>query len=235
MGSMAAAQTVASLSLPENTVAFSNCNAKVKVTAARLRSEPSLEASVIGVRTMDQSVFVTKVCGKWVQVALETGDTAYVAAYLLAFPYAELLEQWKRETPVKSVGKKARVKWAAVNFRRYPGVAADRLGRFRRGDEVAVLSHQGAWSLVEALGPDGKTSCYGFIADKALGDPEIPDPAEWMAPLARMHAIPGQAPPNESPADYLARTAWSPQVFAAEWQASHRHAAFQPGELLAVR
>jgi hypothetical protein len=219
--------------LPENTLAFSNCNAKVKVSSARLRVGPSLEAPVLGVRKQDQSLFVTKVCGKWVQVATESGDTAYVAAYLLSFPYAELLEQWKKDTRPPTVGKKARVKWASVNFRRYPAAASDRMGRFVHGEEVAVLSNLGSWSLIEARARDG-SACYGFVSNRALGAPEIPDPAEWTAPLARVHAVPGKAPPAmETPSQYLARTAWSPQVFAAEWKSAHRAHALPQGDYLA--
>ncbi|HLP43418.1 MAG TPA: SH3 domain-containing protein, partial [Fibrobacteria bacterium] len=122
--------------LPENPSAFSGCTAKVKVNVARLRSGPSLDARILGVRLQDESVHVRSVHGKWVQVSLPGGDTAFMAAYLLAFPYHDLLEQWKRETPSPSVGKKAKVKWASVRFRKYPSADAPRLGGFVRGDEV---------------------------------------------------------------------------------------------------
>lgn len=229
-----AGATVAYGTLPDNPVAFSNCNAKVKVLAARLRSGPSLTAEIIGVRLQDQPLYVNKVCGKWVQVVLESGDTAYVAAYLLSFPYAELLEQWKRETPAPSVGKKAKVKWASVNFRRYPSAEAARLGRFAHGDEVAVLSRQGAWSLVEARDASG-SPCFGFVYDRALGPPDLPDPAEWSAPLARLQAVPGAEPASETPSEHLARTAFSPELFAAEWRGSPRSPPLPRGELLALR
>lgn len=231
-----ASQTFAYGSLPESpVVAFSNCTAKVKVSVARLRSGPSLESQVLGVVKMDEPLFVSKVCGKWVQVALESGDTAYVAAYLLSFPYAELLEQWKKDTPPPTVGKKARVKWAAVNFRSLPGASSGRMGRFLHGEEIAVLSQVGAWSLVEARSEDGKSSCFGFVASRALAPPEIPDPVEWTAPVACLHAAPHALPASETPAQYLARTAWSPQLFAAEWHASRAHPALPPGQYLAVR
>jgi hypothetical protein len=237
MGLLPSAPIFAYGSLPENPIAFSNCTAKVKVTAARLRTGPSLESSVLGVRKQDQTVFVTKVCGKWVQVALESGDTAYVAAYLLSFPYAELLEQWKKDSPAPRVGKKAKVKWASANFRRYPAPASERMGRFLRGEEVSVLSKLGAWSLVESRSSDGKAPVYGFISNRALAPPDIPDPAEWTAPLACLHPVRGTtAPAGESPAQYLARTAWSPQLFAAEWKAAHRsHGTLPPGQYLAAR
>ena len=204
-------------SLPENPVAFENCTARVKVFAARLRAGPSLDAKILGRRSLDESLYVTKVYGKWVQVILANGDTAYMAAYLLTFPYKDLLEQWKKDTPSPSVGKKAKVKWAAAHYRKYPSARSPRLGRFFRGDEVAVLSESGAWALVESrAGPDGP--CFGFIAKSALAPPDVPDPEEWTAPLAQVRRLPGEnlEPLRESPSTYLARTAWSPQVFRLE-------------------
>lgn len=159
---------------PENTSAFANCTAKVKVDAARLRAAPSLDAAVLGLRLQDETVYVLKVEGKWVQAILPDGTAGYMAAYLLSFPYHDLLEQWKRETPSPSVGKKAKVKWASVNLRRYPSAAAPRMGAFSAGDAVAGLMDQGnGWSLVESLTEDGRPGCYGFVWNKALATPEV--------------------------------------------------------------
>lgn len=232
------AQASASIPLPENTSAFGNCTAKVKVDVARLRAGPSLSSRIVGTRLHDETLFVVRVQGKWVQVVTASGDTAYMAAYLLAFPYHDLLEQWKRETPSPSVGKKARVKWAAVDFRKYPSAASPGLGRFARGDEVAVLTRlPDGWALVEGLTGDGKPGCYGFVPSRALGAPEIPDPAEWTAPLARLRRPAGgdAEPVRESPGEYLARTAWSPEVFLAERRARGGLPGFPgiPGALLA--
>lgn len=231
-------QAFAYTPLPENPSAFSNCTAKVKVSAARLRSGPSLDASIKGLRLQDESIYVTRVQGKWVQVITSNGptsDTGYMAAYLLTFPYHELLEQWKRETPSPSVGKKAKVKWAALNLRKYPSKEAPRLGGFARGDEVAVLSDLGnGWSLVESRSEEGNPGCYGFVANRALASPDVPDPPDWSAPLAKVRRLPGQhlEPTQESPGEYLARTAWSPGVFIAEYKA--RQGLLGPGELLAT-
>ena len=217
--------------LPDNPIAFSNCTAKVKVDAARLRSGPSLDAKILGVRVQDDSLFVTKVYGKWVQVVLAEGDTAYIAAYLLAFPANEILEQWKRENPSPSVGKKAKTKWA-VHFRKYPAARAPRLGHFNARDEVAVLADLGnGWSLVESRQANGKGPCFGFLATRTLAAPDLPDPPEWSAPLAQVRLSPGERRELarmdkqevvESPADYCRRTAWSPELFAMEWKAKSR-------------
>lgn len=217
--------------MPDNPIAFGNCTAKVKVDAARLRSGPSLESRVMGVRVQDDPLFVTKVYGKWVQVALTTGDTAYIAAYLLSFPANEILEQWKRDNPSPSVGKKARVKWAKVNFRKYPSVQSPRIGHFSLNDEIAVLTDLGnGWSMVEGRKADGSAdgsgdgngngNCFGFIANRALSAPDVPDPPGWSAPLAKVRLNPGekpeQAPVIETPSQYCQRTAWSPELFAME-------------------
>jgi hypothetical protein len=223
--------------LPENSSAFGNCTATVKVNAARLRLEPSLDARVVGIKLQEEAVYVTRVLGKWVQVVTAAGDSAYMAAYLLNFPFHDLLEQWKRETPSPSVGKKAKVKWAKVNFRKYPSAASPQLGAFALGDEVAVLSDLGTgWSLVESRTEDGKPGCFGFIANRALVTPDLPDPPGWLAPLAKVRKSPGKflEPSMESPSEYLARTAWSPGVFIAEFKANHR-TFIQPGEMLALQ
>src|SRR3954464_3237300 len=81
LGIAPASASYAYAALPDNPIAFENCTAKVKVSAARLRAGPSLEARVLGLRSQDNPLYVTKICGKWVQVALTSGDTAYVAAY----------------------------------------------------------------------------------------------------------------------------------------------------------
>jgi hypothetical protein len=211
-------------SMPDNPIAFSNCTAKVKVDAARLRAAPSLDSKVLGVRVHDDALRVTKVFGKWVQVVTAESDTAYMAAYLLAFPANEILEQWKRETPPQTVGKKAKVKWAQVNFRQYPDANSPRLGRFSHNDEVAVLSDLGnGWSLVESRKADGNGTCFGFVANRALSAPDVPDPAEWIAPLAKVRVYPGEKLKKEavveSPSEYCRRTAWTPELFVMELKA----------------
>jgi Bacterial SH3 domain len=233
LGLLGAPQAVnAYATMPDNPIAFSNCTAKVKVDAARLRSSPSLDAKVLGVRVQDEPLHVTKVYGKWVQVVLTQGDTAYMAAYLLAFPAAnEILEQWKRESPPPTVGKKAKVKWARVNFRKYPSAHAPRLGHFNGHDEVAVLADLGnGWSLVESRDAGGaekmRPHCFGFIANRALETPDVPDPPEWSTPLAKVRLNPGesiaQEPARESPAEYCRRTAWTPELFVLELKSKAR-------------
>lgn len=240
MGGCLTAQAAPFIPIPENTSAFGNCTAKVKVDVARLRAAPTLASRIVGTMVQHENLFVVRVQGKWVQALTASGDTAYMAAYLLAFPYHDLLEQWKRETPSPSVGKKPRVKWAGVEFRKHPSVASPSLGRLVRGDEVAVLSDLGnGWSLVESLTGDGKPGCYGFVAARALAPPEIPDPAEWTAPLARLRRPAGGSPEpaRETPGEYLARTAWSPEVFLAGHPARGHRAPggfpVLPGALLA--
>jgi hypothetical protein len=213
--------------LPDNPIAVANCTAKVKVDAARVRSGPSLDSRILGVRIQDEPLYVTKVEGKWAQVILPDGDSAYMATYLLAFPANEILEQWKRETPSPSVGKKARVKWAKVNFRKYPSVAASRLGHFLAGDEVSVLAALGnGWSLVQSRNADDGSDCFGFIADRALTAPAAPDAWDWAMPLARVRLDPGETvevePAAESPAEYCRRTAWTPELFELELTAKSR-------------
>jgi hypothetical protein len=226
LGLLAAAPAAAQVfaSLPDNPVAFGNCNARVKVDYARMRSGPSLDAKVLGVRKQDESLHVLKVVGKWVQVETNAGDTAYVAAYLLSFPAGDLLEQWKRESPPPTVGKKAKVKWAKVYFRKYPSKSSSLTGHFERGDEVAVLTDLGnGWSLAESRKSDGTGPCFGFLPNQALGAPDIPDPPEWTAPVFQVRLDPGQAPEKERVAEtagtYGMRTAWSPELFRMELQA----------------
>jgi hypothetical protein len=174
--------------MPDNPIAFGNCHAKVKVDAARLRSAPSLESRVLGVRVQDDSLYVSKVFGKWVQVVPADGDTAYMAAYLLIFPANEILEQWKRENPSPSVGKKAKVKWAKVNFRKYPTSNSPKVGHFSQNDEVAVLTDLGnGWSLVESRKADGKGNCFGFVSNRGPGQAGRPR-------SSRMVDAPGQGP-----------------------------------------
>ncbi len=227
LGVLSALPIQAFATLPDNPIAFGNCTATVNVDAARLRTGPSLDAKIVGVRLQDSPLFVTKVFGKWVQVVMPTGDSAYVAAYLLTFPVNEILEQWKRANPAPSVGKKARVKWARVNYRQYPSSKSSYLGHFTRNEEVAVLSDLGnGWSLVESQNSGGAGSQFGFIANRALAPPLIPDPIYWSAPLARAHGAPPKAkePVVESLGEYCARTAWTPQLFALEVKThSHRY------------
>ena len=238
----ASTDTFASLSLPDNPIAMPNCTAKVKVDAARLRTGPSLEAKIVGVRVQDEPLHVIKVVGKWVQVETAAGDTAFMAAYLLTFPAGELLEQWKKENPSPSVGKKAKVKWAAVQFRKYPSSKAAVLGHFNHNDEVAVLNDLGnGWSLVESRKADGSGTCFGFIANRALAAPDVPDPPYWSAPLAKVHLKPGQRmevePVVESPSQYCQRTAWTPELFVLELKAKSHRLDGQPGfdQMVAVR
>jgi Bacterial SH3 domain len=226
LGLLAAAPAAAQVfaSLPDNPVAFGNCNARVKVDYARMRSGPSLDAKVLGIRKQDESLHVLKVVGKWVQVETSLGDTAYMAAYLLSFPAGDLLEQWKRESPPPTVGKKARVKWAKVQFRKYPSKNSSLMGHFERGDEVAVLTDLGnGWSLAESRKADGSGPCFGFLPNRALGAPDVPDPPEWTAPVSQVRMNPGQAPERERLAEtastYGWRTAWSPELFKLELQA----------------
>jgi hypothetical protein len=236
LGLLTEARAVSLPYVPENSSAFANCTASVKVDAARLRAAPTLDAPILGLRLLDETVYVLKVEGRWVQAVLPDGTTGYMAAYLLSFPYHDLLEQWKRETPSPSVGKKARVKWASVNLRRYPSAESPRMGAFSAGDVVAVLLDQGnGWSLVESLSEDGKPGCYGFVRNRSLAAPEArgaPDRALALSPVRRRGGE-ALAPSRESPAQYLARTAWSPDVFALERRAVPAFPGRGPG-LLAV-
>lgn len=228
--------------MPDNPIAMGNCIAKVKVDVARVRSGPSLDAKVVGVRKQDEPLHVLKVVGKWVQVETAAGDTAFMAAYLLSFPANELLEQWKRENPSPSVGKKAKVKWAAVNFRKYPSSNSASLGHFQHNDEVAVLNDLGnGWSLVESRQADGKGNVFGFIANRALAAPDVPDPPEWITPLAKARLFRGQTlekePVIETPSQYCRRTAWTPELFVMELKAkSHKFDPLAaPEQLIASR
>jgi hypothetical protein len=160
-------------------------------------------------------------------VETASGDTAYMAAYLLSFPAGDLLEQWKRESPPPTVGKKAKVKWAKVHFRKYPSPSSSLLGHFERGDEVAVLTELGnGWSLAESRKADGRGSCFGFLPSRALAAPDVPDPPEWTAPVAKLRLDPGQKPERETVretgAAYGYRTAWSPELFRLELRAQAR-------------
>jgi hypothetical protein len=220
--------------LPENPIAFEKCTAVVKVDAARLRSGPSLESKILGVRLQDSPLYVSKVYGKWVQVVMASGDTAYMAAYLLTFPANEILEQYKRANPSPSLGKKAKVKWAKVNYRQYPSAKSAYLGHFQRNEEVAILNDLGnGWSLVESEDPHGKGTIFGFITNRALAPPDLPDSPYWSTPLAKAHGAPPKAvePAVESLGQYCSRTAWTPELFAMEMKTkSHRH--FDPGAAL---
>ena len=240
----AAQSSHAFATLPDNPIAFGNCQALVKVDAARLRTGPSLDSKVVGIRIQHDSLFVNKVVGKWVQVVLTNGDTAYVAAYLLSFPAADILEQWKRESPSPSVGKKAKVKWAQVNFRKYPAAHAPLMGHFTQEDDVSVLTDLGnGWSLVEGGKPDGSGSCYGFITTSALT--RISNEPAWGETrfLALVKLNPGETlePEKtiETPAQYCLRTAWSPELFELELNAkahsSDELLAPHPNQLVAIQ
>ena len=216
--------------IPENPNAMEQCLAHVRVDAARLREAPSLDAAISGVRLYDQPLYVARLQGKWAQVILEEGDTAYIAAYLLAFNWQNMLEQWKKGSPpAPTVGKKAKVKWAKANFRKYPSVTSPLLGYLQNQDRVAVLlDMKNGWSLVQAA--DGAT---GFMATSALAknnEVVCQLPARLRAKVELSYAQAGYAhlkrpkesteilePIIESPAQYLARTAWTPEVFAAQF------------------
>jgi hypothetical protein len=134
------------------------------------------------------------------------------------------------------------VKWAAVNLRKYPSSKSTALGHFSHNDEVAVLNDLGnGWSLVESRQADGKGNVFGFIANRALAAVDVPDPPDWVAPLAKVHLYPGQKiekePVVESPAQYCQRTAWTPELFVMELKAkSHKFDPLAaPEQLIASR
>lgn len=221
-------------SLPNNPVAVENCTAKVKVDAARLREEPSLDAKILGLRLQAETVIVGKICGKWVQVLSPMGDTAYMAAYLLTFPAQQLLEQWKKEVPAPTVGKKAKVKWASVLFRKYPSVQSSTLGHFKSQDNLSLLADlKNGWSLVESRDADGKNIAYGFVETQALNplthraQHSFPS---WNHSLATAQGRPKKVvePVYESPGAYAVRTAWSPEVFALENKLREKAELFKP-------
>jgi hypothetical protein len=200
--------------LPNNPHAIDHCLAKVRVTSARLRESPSLGAAIIGSRQIDQPVFVEEVLGKWARIQLEDGTSAYIATYLLAFSWQDLLDQWKKGAPKPTVGKKAKVKWAKVLLRAYPNARSDRLGELRRHDMVAVLgeTHPG-WTFVQVNG------AYGFIATRNLSSLNRMPPGFAAAPLADLQKgrVEAVLPRLETPVEYVARTAWSPELFQATW------------------
>lgn len=200
--------------LPDNPNAIDHCLAKVRVDAANLRESPSLTAPIKGVRLLDESLFVRKMRGKWAQVVTEQGDTAYVAAYLLTFSWHDLLDQWKKGSPPPTVGKKAKVKWASVNVRPYPSTRGGKLGLLKSGDWIATLGEADkGWVLVQAR------DAIGFVKAEALQALPKAPPAYAALPLAtlRMRRANPMEIQRESPSEYLARTAWSPELFQAHW------------------
>lgn|GEM_PF-6245448 len=99
--------------LPSNPNAYDHCRAKVIVSSAHLRSSPSLKAEIRGTLVLNDTLFVQKVRGKWAQLSMDKGETVFIAAYLLEFSWQDLLEQWKKDAPQPTVGKKPKVKWAS--------------------------------------------------------------------------------------------------------------------------
>lgn len=203
--------------LPENPMAFAGCTAQVNVDAARLRRAPSVVAQILGLRFSHDKLKVTRVLeGKWAAVEFEGGE-AYLAAYLLDFPRQEFLDQWKKEGPTTSpaLGKRARVKWASLPFRRYPDSASVSAGLLRRGAVVSRLIDLGdGWALVRGGG-----NRLGFLPAEAL---EVFQES-WAAALpltpleAEAEAVAAEAVllEEEPIGRYAWRTAWSPAVFAA--------------------
>lgn len=219
------AQASLEFSLPENPLAFAHCTAIVHVDAARLREGPSLHSGILGLRQADDSVNVTQITGKWAQVVLDgSDDTAYIATYLLTFPYAQLLDQWKHAAPRPSLGKKSVVKWAVVNFREYPSPRSPVIGLFEKASVVGELYRMPTgWSLVECQG-----GVLGFVFSSALEPapvlPGFPDLGPPLSPVLQDADAP-LARKRESPGEYLARTAWSPEVFRLQLREEARSAA----------
>ena len=109
---------------------------------------------------------------------------------------------------------------------------------------MAVLTDLGnGWSLVESRKADGRGTCFGFIANRALATPDVPDPPEWSAPLAKVQLNPGEgmekSPLIESPSEYCKRTAWTPELFVMELKAKSRSHAdpmtASPDQLVAIQ
>jgi hypothetical protein len=200
--------------LPNNPHAIDHCLAKIRVTSARLRQSPSLSSPIIGSRQIDQPVYVEEVMGKWARVQLDEGGSAYIATYLLAFSWQDLLDQWKKGSPKPTVGKKAKVKWAKASLRAYPSDQSGQLGELRRNDLVGILgdSHAG-WTFVQVNG------AFGFLATQSLKSLHHLPRAFEAAPLAKLQKqnVNAVLPALESPSEYLARSAWSPELFQSTW------------------
>ncbi len=229
--------------IPENPIAIGNCTATVKVDAARLRAEPSLDAKILGIKLQDSTLYVSKVCGKWVQVVLATGDTAFMAAYLLTFPATEILEKWKKDAPPQTVGKKARVKWAKVNIRLYPSMHSPDQGYFKSQELVGILCDLGnGWVMVESRDAEDKqglAKVYGFVAKRSLySNLDVTQSAQnrWEL-LAMAHGAPKKIkePEAEGLGHYCARTAWTPELFALEMKQSGMPEMKEGGAALALR
>jgi hypothetical protein len=194
-------------------MAFAGCTAQVNVEAARLRRAPSVVAQILGLRFEHDKLKVTRVMeGKWAAVEVD-GEEAFIATFLLNFPRQEFLDQWKKEGPTTSpaLGKKARVKWAALPLRRYPDSASISEGEIRRGEIVSqVLDLGDGWALVRGAG-----DVLGFMPAKSL---EVFE-EEWAVflPLSPLHQGEGieYAPNLESLAQYAWRNTWSPEILAA--------------------
>ncbi len=214
--------------LPDNPMAFAGCTAQVNVEAARLRRAPSVVGQILGLRFAKDKVKVTRILeGKWAAVETESGE-AYLAAYLLDFPRQEFLDQWKKEGPTTSpaLGKRARVKWAALPFRLYPDTASPAAGMLRRGAIVSrVLDLGDGWALVRAQvaedveGAEGvngaERDCLGFLPAGAL---EVFREG-WAATLPLTPLVVGEsetaALESEPIGVYAWRTVWAPELFGA--------------------
>ncbi len=199
--------------LPENPLAFGQCSVKVRVYAARVRQAPNLDAPIMELRYQSEELFVSRVDGKWAQIITSQGDTAYMAAYLLNFPTHGILDQWKRGSPEPTVGKKAKIKWARLPFRKYPSLASPTLGLFGKDDIIAVVSQtKKGWSFVQCKGGE-----FGFVPNRALESlNEISGTNDLVLSSPQCDPEEIQEPLHETPGEYYTRKAWSPRLFALQ-------------------
>ncbi|QMV41486.1 stage II sporulation protein P [Cohnella cholangitidis] len=123
------------------------------VDVTNLRSGPGLDYEIVGKAMPGDTFPVVGLEGDWHQVELSSGDTAYVAAWVV-----------KIDKPIRFVNIVE-----VTNLRNGPGLDYKIVGKARLGDSFQIVGTEGDWYQVSL--PGGDTAYVaGWVVKTGLGD-----------------------------------------------------------------
>lgn len=135
--------------------------AKIYGTNINVRSEPTINASIVGSLQQDNTVTITKRINKdWVAIRTSDGVDGYISSQFLNPPDP------KKELPKKEEVQVAKINGTNINIRKGPSTTDDIVATGQQGDIVTITKKvNDEWSAVKLA--DG---IEGYVASRFLND-----------------------------------------------------------------
>ncbi|MCM3710800.1 SH3 domain-containing protein [Sporosarcina luteola] len=136
-------------------------NAVSKVNALNIRTEPSLNAAVIGQLNAGEAAVITGRQGEWASIVKNGMDGWVHTDYITEIQQSENGQAGTAVKPEVKNPEQFTVSVDALNVRKAPGLTSKKVGLIRKGESFAIEEIEGNWIRL-ALGKKSSGWVYSF-------------------------------------------------------------------------